>query len=147
MVGINNITLLGRLTKDPEEKAWSNKRYVTFTLAVERPLVNPSDREAKPKVDFIPCVCFNTSTADFMARNGAAGALCGVIGRMSYETKKDQEGRYHVNSSVVANNVLLYEFKKKDNEARDMDAVMEYAVKAKDSLDVDDPNSDSYLPF
>ena len=51
---INNLTLVGRLTKDPDLKYTGNGTAVaTFTLAVNRNFTNQSgEREA----DFINCV-------------------------------------------------------------------------------------------
>lgn len=44
---MNNVSLIGRLTKDPEEKRTSNDKAVcTFTLAV--------DRQYGDETDFIP---------------------------------------------------------------------------------------------
>jgi single-stranded DNA-binding protein len=47
---LNNISLVGRLTRDPETKVLSNSEKVvtSFTLAVQR---------TKDSTDFIPCEC------------------------------------------------------------------------------------------
>lgn len=142
MVGINNIVLVGRLSKDPEARAFQNKRYTVFTLAVERP---STDKNKKGKVDFIPCTCWNEKMAAFIANKAAKGALCGVIGRLSYEVKK-LENSYRIDASVIVNNVFLYEYKKEDNMPVNTSSLPDYSDS--ESYNGDgrlDPDAD--LPF
>lgn len=141
MVGINNVVLLGRIVKDPELRAFREKHYATFTLAVER----PASEGKTPKVDFIPCVCWNERVAEFTAANAAKGALLGVAGRLAYETKKLENNTYKVNSNVIVNNVFLYEYKKMDNMPVNMNNLPEYTSNNVDVTGRLDPNED--LPF
>ena len=145
MVGMNVVILVGRLAKDPEERTYRNKHYTTFSLAVERPAVGAKDKDKKAPVDFIPCVCWNENIAEFIARNGAKGALCGVTGRMTYEVKKLESG-YRVNSSVTVNNIHLFEYKRQDNDPINTANLPEYTSSSySDESGRLDPNDD--LPF
>ena len=63
---LNQIILMGRLTKDPEVRKIGEKQISKgwFTLAVDRPKYG----DAQPQADFIPVVVWR-STAEFVGRN------------------------------------------------------------------------------
>ncbi|HCR4860899.1 TPA: single-stranded DNA-binding protein, partial [Enterococcus faecium] len=75
---INNVTLVGRLTKDPDLRyTASGTAVATFTLAVNRNFTNQNgNREA----DFINCVIWR-KPAETMATLAKKGILIGVVGR------------------------------------------------------------------
>ena len=61
---INNVTLVGRITKNPElKKTQSGISVVSFTVAVNR--LNKNDAGER-EADFINCVAWRNS-ADFMS--------------------------------------------------------------------------------
>ena len=72
---INNVVLVGRLTKDPDLRyTASGTAVATFTLAVNRNFTNQSgNREA----DFINCVIWRKS-AETLANYAKKGTLLGV---------------------------------------------------------------------
>lgn len=76
---INNVVLVGRLTKDAELRfTASGNAVATFTLAVNRNFTNASgDREA----DFINCVIWR-KPAETLANYARKGSLIGVTGRI-----------------------------------------------------------------
>ncbi len=80
---MNNVTLMGRLTRDPELKySQAGKAYCRFSLAVQREF----NRE---EADFINCLAFN-KTAETIAEwlgKGRRIALQGRIQTGSYENK------------------------------------------------------------
>ena len=80
---MNNVVLIGRLTKDPELKySQSGKAYCRFTVAVNRDF-------NKDEADFINCLAFN-KTAETIAEwlgKGRRIALQGRIQTGSYENK------------------------------------------------------------
>ncbi|RCF65457.1 single-stranded DNA-binding protein, partial [Enterococcus faecium] len=73
---INNVTLVGRLTKDPDLRyTASGTAVATFTLAVNRNFTNQNgNREA----DFINCVIWR-KPAETMATLAKKGSLIGVV--------------------------------------------------------------------
>lgn len=84
---MNNVTLLGRLTKDPEIRTGKDDFIVaTYTLAVDRPYTNKDgDREA----DFIRCQAFGRA-AEFAETYLSKGMMIGIRGSIrtgSYENK------------------------------------------------------------
>lgn len=80
---MNKVILIGRLTRDPEQRTTTSGKTVTrFTLAVDRP-----GTDGNKSADFIGCVAFG-KTAETIARYMAKGRQCGVEGNIktgSYE--------------------------------------------------------------
>ncbi|HFI0054689.1 TPA: single-stranded DNA-binding protein [Streptococcus suis] len=109
---INNVVLIGRLTRDVELRYTPNNVAVgAFTLAVNRNFKNAAgDREA----DFVNCVIWNKQ-AENLANWTKKGHLIGITGRIqtrSYDNQQDQ--RVYV-TEVVADSFQILE--KRDNSA------------------------------
>lgn len=87
---INNVVLVGRLTKDPDLRyTASGAAVATFTLAVNRSFTNQSgDREA----DFINCVIWR-KPAETLASYSVKGGLLGVVGRIQTRNYENQQGQ------------------------------------------------------
>ncbi len=103
---INNVVLVGRLTRDPElRKTQSGTSVLSFTAAVNRKFQS-QDQTA----DFINCVAWN-QTADFLARYATKGALVGVEGRIQTRNYEDKTGNRVYVTEVVAESVQLLESK------------------------------------
>ena len=101
---MNNVVLIGRLTKDVEiRKTTSGKSVTTFTLAVDR------GRDAG--TDYIQCTAYET-VADNLERFCAKGNLVAVKGRIRVETKETQQGR-RIYTDVVAEHIQYLEPKRK----------------------------------
>ena len=109
---INNLTLVGRLTKDPDLKYTGNGTAVaTFTLAVNRNFTNHSgEREA----DFINCVIWRKQ-AETLANYAKKGVLIGVTGRIQTRSYENQQGQKVYVTEVIADNFQLLESKKADS--------------------------------
>ncbi|BCA84486.1 single-stranded DNA-binding protein [Enterococcus saigonensis] len=103
---INNVVLVGRLTKDPDLRYTANGAAVaTFTLAVNRNFTNQSgDREA----DFINCVIWR-KPAETLANYARKGTLLGVTGRIQTRNYENQQGQRVYVTEVVAENFQLLE--------------------------------------
>ncbi|GFH41401.1 single-stranded DNA-binding protein [Pseudolactococcus insecticola] len=103
---INNVTLVGRLTKDPELKYTpSNQAVVSFTLAVNRTFKNANgEREA----DFISIVIWRKSAENF-ANWAKKGSLIGITGRIATRNYDDAQGRKVYVTEVVADNFQMLE--------------------------------------
>lgn len=103
---INNVVLVGRLTKDPDLKYTANGAAVaSFSLAVNRNFTNQSgEREA----DFINCVIWR-KPAETLANYAKKGTLIGVTGRIQTRNYENQEGKRVYVTEVVAENFQLLE--------------------------------------
>ena len=96
---INNVTLVGRLTKDPELKYTpSNVAVATFTLAVNR---NFKGANGEREADFINCMMWRKQ-AELLAEWCKKGNLVGVTGRIQTRNYENQEGRRVYLTEVVA---------------------------------------------
>ena len=101
---INNVTLVGRLTKDHDLRyTASGTAVATFTLAVNRNFTNQNgNREA----DFINCVIWR-KPAETMATLAKKGSLIGVVGRIQTRTYDNQQGQRVYVTEVVVNQFHL----------------------------------------
>ncbi|MGO3711048.1 single-stranded DNA-binding protein [Vagococcus salmoninarum] len=111
---INNVVLVGRLTKNPDLRYTSSGSAVaTFTLAVNRSFTNQSgDREA----DFINCVIWR-KPAETLANYTRKGSLIGVVGRIQTRNYENQQGQRVYVTEVVCDNFQMLE-SKNANEQR-----------------------------
>ena len=103
---INNVTLVGRLTKDVELKYTpANQAVAQFTLAVNRTFKNANgERES----DFINCVIWRKSAENF-ANFVKKGALIGITGRIQTRNYENAQGQRVYITEVVAENFQMLE--------------------------------------
>ncbi len=102
---INNVVLVGRLTKDIElRKTSSNISTCTFTLACNRKFSSNANN-GQPTADFINCVAWRQS-ADFLAQYASKGAIVGVEGRITTRNYEGQNGKVYV-TEVTCDSVQL----------------------------------------
>lgn len=103
---INNVVLVGRLTKDPDLRYTGNGQAVaTFTLAVNRNFTNQNgEREA----DFVNCVIWRKAAENF-ANYAKKGSQIGVTGRIQTRNYENQQGQRVFVTEVVADNFQLLE--------------------------------------
>ncbi|WP_138158757.1 single-stranded DNA-binding protein [Peptoniphilus catoniae] len=115
---MNNVNLVGRLTKEPELRySQSGKAVTRFTLAVNRKLSREKKQEAEknnqPTADFIGCIAFgvNAETLANYISKGNQLAVTGHIQTGSYE----KEGQRIYTTDVIIDNFTFIETKKSDN--------------------------------
>lgn len=90
---MNNVFLLGRITKEPEiRQTTGGKDYCRFTLAVDRD---------KDNADFIPCMCWGDN-AQNMAKYVTKGQQLLVQGKIQSGSYKDDAGntRYTLDAFI-----------------------------------------------
>ena len=96
---INNVILVGRLTKDIEiRQTTSGSKTTSFALAVNR----TSKKEGQPDADFINCVAWN-KTAELMAQYLRKGSLIGIEGRIQTRSYDNQQGQKVYVTEVLVN--------------------------------------------
>lgn len=105
MAGINNVVLVGRLTKDVNLRSTQNGTMVgTFTLAVDR---TTKDQNGNRQVDFISCVIWNTKyskKAENLATYAHKGSLIGITGAIQTRNYDNKDGqRVYVTEVLVDN--------------------------------------------
>jgi single-stranded DNA-binding protein 4 len=137
---INNVVLIGRLTRDPELRYTpSNVAVATFSLAVNRNFKNQAgDYEA----DFISCIMWRQQAENF-ANWLKKGALVGITGRIQTRSYDNQQGQRVYVTEVVAESFQILE--KKDNAANNasMENQIPPSFEKTNPMDI----SDDDLPF
>lgn len=107
---INNVVLVGRMTKDAELRHTPNNQAVaTFSLAVNR---NFKSQNGEREADFINCVIWRQQ-AENLANWAKKGALIGITGRIQTRSYENQQGQRVYVTEVVADSFQLLE--KRDN--------------------------------
>lgn len=115
---INNVVLVGRLTRDPELRFTSNGAAVaTFNLAVNRNFKNgDGEREA----DFVNCVIWR-KPAETLANYAKKGTLIGVVGRIQTRNYENQQGQKVFVTEVVCDNFQLLESRNQNEQQQNVD--------------------------
>ncbi|MEB8206604.1 single-stranded DNA-binding protein [Mammaliicoccus sciuri] len=109
---INSVTLVGRLTKNPEIRTTpSGVEVGNFTLAVNRTFTNQNgERDA----DFINCIVFRKQAVN-VNQYLSKGKLAGVVGRLQTRSYDNKEGQKVFVTEVVCDNVQFLEPKDSQN--------------------------------
>ncbi|HFU5177334.1 TPA: single-stranded DNA-binding protein, partial [Streptococcus pyogenes] len=103
---INNIVLVGRMTKDAELRYTASQVAVaTFTLAVNRRF---KEQNGEREADFINCVIWRQS-AENLANWAKKGALIGVTGRIQTRNYENQQEQRVYVTEVVAESFQMLE--------------------------------------
>jgi single-strand DNA-binding protein len=103
---INNVVLVGRITRDLEIRKTPNGASVlNFNIAVNR---RGTQQPGQPDADFINCVAWNR-TADLMGQYLHKGSLIGVQGRIQTRSYDNQQGQRVYVTEVVADSVQFLE--------------------------------------
>ena len=113
-MSLNRITIMGRLTRDPELRhTQGNTAVASFTLAVDRDFKDKQSGERA--CDFIDCVAWR-QTGEFVSRYFTKGRMAVVEGRLQMRNWTDKEGNKRTSAEVVADNVYFGDSKKDDDQ-------------------------------
>lgn len=119
---MNNIQLLGRITKDLEQKmTTSGKSVCSFDIAVTR-------KFDKDTTDFIPCVAWN-KTCETMCKFVKKGQLIAIDGSLYTRKYEDKNGNNRTAYEVNVNNFYFAESKKSADVNIGVDPLQEVANK------------------
>ena len=104
---LNHITIMGRLTRDPElRRTGSGVAVASFTVAVDRDFGKSESGEKE--TDFIDCVAWR-QTGEFVSKYFTKGSMIVVSGRLQIRNWTDKEGNKRRTAEVVADNVYFGE--------------------------------------
>lgn len=136
---MNQIVLMGRLTRDPELRhTQTGTPVASFTLAVDRGFHKEGERET----DFIDIVAWR-NTAEFVSKYFSKGQMCAVTGRLQIRDWTDKDGNKRRSAEVIADNVYFTDSKKQDTAPQ-----FQTPATGNDFAEIeDDEISDSDLPF
>ena len=107
---LNHITIMGRLTRDPElRRTGSGIAVASFSVAVDRDFGGRDGGEKE--TDFIDCVAWR-QTGEFVSKYFTKGRMIVVSGRLQIRSWTDKEGNKRRSAEVVADNVYFGESKR-----------------------------------
>lgn len=115
MRGLNRVTLLGRLGRDPELRtsAASGKAWASFSLATDR-----SRREGESWVeetDWHRVKVFGRD-AERCGQRLSKGSLALIEGTLTYESWQDKEGVRRTSTVILADRVTFLEARRASSE-------------------------------
>lgn len=93
---MNNVTIVGRLTAQPELKTTpTGTEVLNFTVA---------DNKGKDRCYFIDCVAFKNN-AEFINKYFGKGSWVGITGEIQTRTYKDRDEKSHKVTEILVNKV------------------------------------------
>ena len=108
---MNNVTLIGRLTKDPELKTTqSGISFCCFTVAVDRAY----GKDKEKQTDFISCTAWR-GTADFIGKYFGKGQRIALTGSIQTGSYTDKDGRTVYTTDVNVQSAEFCESRKSEN--------------------------------
>ena len=109
---LNHITIMGRLTRDPElRRTGSGIAVASFTVAVDRDFGGRDGGEKE--TDFIDCVAWR-QTGEFVSKYFTKGRMIVVSGRLQIRSWTDKDGNKRRTAEVVADNCYFGDSKRDD---------------------------------
>ena len=141
---LNHITIMGRLTRDPELRhTQTGTAVASFTLAVDRDFKDKATGDCT--TDFIDVVAWR-QTGEFVSRYFTKGRMAVVDGRLQLRDWTDKDGNKRRSAEVIVNSIYFGDSKKDGDSStgnyRAAGAPVD--VSASDFTDVED---DGELPF
>ena len=114
---MNKIILMGRITKSVDVRYTPSQKVVaSFTLAVDRPFLNP---DGKREADFIPVVVWGKA-AELVGNSCQKGHRLLVEGRIQVRSFDDKNGQKRFVTEVIASNIEFIEKKEQPKQMQDM---------------------------
>ena len=108
---LNEIVLMGRLTRDPElRRTQSGTAVTSFSLAVDRDF---KDQDGERETDFIDIVAWR-NTAEFVSKYFSKGRMAVVKGRLQVRDWTDKDGAKRRSTEVLAESVYFGDSKRSD---------------------------------
>ena len=112
---LNHITIMGRLTRDPElRRTGSGVAVASFTVAVDRDFGGRDGGEKE--TDFIDCVAWR-QTGEFVSKYFTKGRMIVVSGRLQIRSWTDKDGNKRRTAEVVADNCYFGDSKREEGSS------------------------------
>ena len=131
---LNKISLMGRMTRDPELRhTQSGIAVASFALAVER----QKSQDGSKQTDFIDCTAWR-NTAEFAAKYFTKGRMAVVAGRLQIRDWTDKEGNKRRSPQVVVEELYFADSKRDAAQAEPVTPENQFSEL---------PDEDGELPF
>lgn len=139
---LNHITIMGRLTRDPEYRTTQTGLSVAnFSVAVDRDFPGATGEK---ETDFIDCVAWR-KTAEFVTKYFHKGSQIAVSGRLQIRSWTDKDGNKRRTAEVLADSVYFAGSKQAQPESQNAAGSYTNAYPATQFAPMDGP--DEQLPF
>ena len=140
---LNHITIMGRLTRDPEiRRTGSGVAVTSFTIACDRDFGQNGEKET----DFIDITAWR-HTAEFVSKYFTKGRMAVISGRLQIRKWEDKNGNKRNSAEVVADNVYFGDSKQNDSNSFSAFAYSAPSTPTPASDFVMWEDDDSQLPF
>ena len=142
---MNSVSLMGRLTRDPELRYTANTQMANarFVVAVNRKLSKEKRQEAEnngyPTADFISCMAWG-KTAENIGNYFKKGQRIAVSGHIQTGSYENQQGQRIYTTDVVVDSFDFVE-SNKDNNSNQENTAQDYGFNQAT------PTSNNELPF
>ena len=111
---MNNVSLVGRLTRDPELRSVGiDSSVCNITVAINRTFTSQTGERT---ADFIPVVVWNRQ-AENLAKYCRKGSQIGVTGRIQTRSYDHTDGTKRYVTEVYAERVQFLDSRRNENEA------------------------------
>ena len=108
---MNQVNLVGRLTKDAELKYVGERPQTTFFLAINR---NYRNNQGEVEADFVLCVAWGR-LAERIVKYCGKGSLIGLEGKVHCRSYTNRENKKVYTTEIVANDIRFYTLKEPAN--------------------------------
>lgn len=134
---MNQVILIGRLTRDVDTRTAGETKVARYTLAVDRRF----KRDGEQTADFIPCVVFGKG-AEFAEKYLKKGMKVAVTGRIQTGSYTNKDGNKVYTTEVIVESQEFVE--KKSDQAADQKPAA--AISDDEFMSIPD-GMDAELPF
>ena len=150
---LNYITVMGRLTHDPElRRTPAGVPVASFSIACDRDFKDKATGERT--TDFIDIVAWR-STGEFVSKYFTKGRMAVVSGRLQMRDWTDKEGNKRRSAEIVAENVYFGDSKSREEQEPPASAGGPVEAAGSDSFGLPgnfspnfgEPADDGSLPF
>lgn len=148
---MNNVALMGRITKDPELKTSKGESPISilnFTMAVEKRF----KKEGEPDANFINCVAYRHN-ADFIAKFFPKGKMISVVGELNTRSYDDKDNIKRYVTEIIVDKAYFCGDGKQENQGSPAPAKQSKPVEIPQNLDAsqsddfDAIDGDDDIPF
>lgn len=137
---LNQINIMGRLTKNPELRyTGTSVPVASFTVAVERDI-------GEKKTDFINCVAWR-QTGEFIAKHFEKGSMIAVTGRLQMRDWEDRDGNKRTSAEIMVDRAYFCGGKPSRTESTEDTGSFERSMQQASVFQPVEVDDDGELPF
>ena len=134
-LNLNQVTLAGRLTADPELKqTTSGVPVCSFTIAISR-------RFSQDQTDFIDCIAWRDK-AEFLCKYFRKGSSVCITGSVQKRSWNDRNGQKRYATEAVADDIFFVDSKSESDVGGDPNPTYSQSAPNYEKMNADDD-----LPF